>query len=35
VDQRLQVSDKTTTTIIAAERKINDTGSAIKTSRYG
>ena len=35
VDQRLQVSDKTMAAIIAAERKINDTGSTVKTSRYG
>ena len=35
VDQRLQVSDKTMAAIIAAERKINDTGSAVKTRRYG
>lgn len=35
VDQRLQVSDKTMAAILAAERKLNDTGSAVKTSRYG
>lgn len=35
VDQRLHVSDKTMAAIFAAERKINDTGSAVKTSRYG
>jgi len=35
VDQRLQVSDKTMAAIIATERKINDTGSTVKTSRYG
>ncbi|XVF42576.1 hypothetical protein PTKIN_Ptkin01aG0374900 [Pterospermum kingtungense] len=34
VDQRLQVSDKTMAAVFAAERKINDTGSAVKTSRY-
>ncbi|KAK4746542.1 hypothetical protein SAY87_012854 [Trapa incisa] len=34
VDQRLHVSDKTMAAIVAAERKINDTGSAVKTSRY-
>ena len=34
VDQRLQVSDKTMAAIFAAERKINNTGSAVKTSRY-
>ncbi|KAI3877383.1 hypothetical protein MKX03_026440 [Papaver bracteatum] len=34
VDQRLQVSDKTLAAITAAERKLNDTGSAVKTSRY-
>ncbi|PIA54120.1 hypothetical protein AQUCO_00900591v1 [Aquilegia coerulea] len=34
VDQRLQVSDKTMAALIAAERKLNDTGSAVKTSRY-
>ncbi|XP_012492519.1 binding partner of ACD11 1 isoform X1 [Gossypium raimondii] len=34
VDQRLQVSDKTMAAIFAAERKINDTGSAVKSSRY-
>ncbi|KAK7336274.1 hypothetical protein VNO77_16810 [Canavalia gladiata] len=34
VDQRLNVSDKTMAAIIAAERKLNDTGSAVKTSRY-
>ncbi|KAK9905391.1 hypothetical protein M0R45_000230 [Rubus argutus] len=34
VDQRLQVSDKTMAAILAAERKLNDTGSAVKTSRY-
>ncbi|XP_044482649.1 binding partner of ACD11 1-like [Mangifera indica] len=34
VDQKLHVSDKTMAAIFAAERKINDTGSAVKTSRY-
>ncbi|GJR22899.1 binding partner of ACD11 1-like protein [Tanacetum coccineum] len=34
VDQRLQVSDKTMAAIMAAERKINNTGSAVKSSRY-
>lgn len=34
VDQRLHMSDKTMAAIFAAERKINDTGSAVKTSRY-
>lgn len=34
VDQRLQVSDKTMAAIFAAERKLNNTGSAVKTSRY-
>jgi hypothetical protein len=34
VDQRLQVSDKTMAALLAAERKLNDTGSAVKTSRY-
>lgn len=34
VDQRLQVSDKTMAAIMAAERKLNDTGSAVKSSRY-
>lgn len=34
VDQRLQVSDKTMAALFAAERKINDTGSAVKSSRY-
>ena len=34
VDQRLQVSDKTMAAIMAAERKINDTGSAVKSSRF-
>ncbi|XP_027359087.1 binding partner of ACD11 1-like isoform X2 [Abrus precatorius] len=34
VDQRLHVSNKTMAAIFAAERKLNDTGSAVKTSRY-
>ncbi|PON49128.1 Splicing factor-like protein [Parasponia andersonii] len=34
VDQRLQVSGKTMAVIFAAERKLNNTGSAVKTSRY-
>ncbi|KAK6944176.1 RNA recognition motif domain [Dillenia turbinata] len=34
MDQRLQVSDKTMAALLAAERKLNDTGSAVKTSRY-
>ncbi|RZB68198.1 hypothetical protein D0Y65_038128 [Glycine soja] len=34
VDQRLQVSDKTMAAIIATERKINDTGSTVKTSSF-
>ncbi|KZV48997.1 hypothetical protein F511_09593 [Dorcoceras hygrometricum] len=34
VDQRFQVSDKTTAALMAAERKLNDTGSAVKSSRY-
>lgn len=34
VDQRLHVSDKTMAAVIAAERKLNNTGSAVKTSRY-
>ena len=33
VDQRLHVSDKTMAAILSAERKLNDTGSAVKTSR--
>lgn len=35
VDQRLQVSDKTMAAVFAAERKLNETGSAVKTSRFG
>ncbi|KAG9148450.1 hypothetical protein Leryth_026688 [Lithospermum erythrorhizon] len=34
VDQKFQVSDKTMAAILAAERKLNDTGSAVKSSRY-
>ncbi|KAL3565113.1 hypothetical protein D5086_033159, partial [Populus alba] len=34
VDQRLHVSDKTMAAIFAAERKLNNTGSAVKSSRY-
>lgn len=34
VDQNLHVSDKTRAAIFAAERKLNDTGSAVKTSKY-
>lgn len=34
VDQKLHVSDKTMAAIFAAERKLNDTGSAVKTSKY-
>ncbi|KAL6506824.1 hypothetical protein OROHE_022261 [Orobanche hederae] len=34
VDQKFQVSDKTMSSLMAAERKINDTGSAVKSSRY-
>lgn len=34
VDQRLQVSDKTMAAVMATERKLNDTGSAVKSSRY-
>ncbi|GFP89887.1 protein vip1 [Phtheirospermum japonicum] len=34
VDHKFQVSDKTMSAIMAAERKINDTGSAVKSSRY-
>ncbi|XP_010496616.1 PREDICTED: binding partner of ACD11 1 isoform X2 [Camelina sativa] len=31
---KLQVSDKTMAAIFAAEKKLNDTGSAVKSSRY-
>ncbi|KAM0068550.1 putative RNA recognition motif domain, nucleotide-binding alpha-beta plait domain superfamily [Helianthus debilis subsp. tardiflorus] len=34
VDQKLHVSDKTMAALLAAERKLNDTGSAVKSSRY-
>ncbi|KAM1999923.1 hypothetical protein ACFX16_007291 [Malus domestica] len=34
VDQRVHVSDKIMAAIFAIERKFNDRGSAIKTSRY-
>ncbi|CAN0913513.1 Binding partner of ACD11 1 [Linum grandiflorum] len=34
VDQKLQVSDRTMAAIFAAETKINNTGSAVKSSRY-
>ncbi|XP_062214586.1 binding partner of ACD11 1-like [Phragmites australis] len=34
VDQRLNVSDKTMAALLAAERKLNDTGAAVKTNRY-
>lgn len=34
VDQRLHVSDKTMAALLAAERKLNDTGSAVKTNRF-
>ncbi|XP_076890150.1 binding partner of ACD11 1-like [Bidens hawaiensis] len=34
MDQKLQVSDKTMAALMAAERKLNDTGSAVKSSRY-
>ncbi|XP_059646494.1 binding partner of ACD11 1 isoform X2 [Cornus florida] len=34
VDQRLQMSDKTMAALMAAERKLNNTGSAVKSSRY-
>ncbi|CAA0818760.1 RNA binding (RRM/RBD/RNP motifs) family protein [Striga hermonthica] len=34
VDQKFQVSDKTMSALMAAERKINNTGSAVKSSRY-
>ncbi|KAL8505271.1 hypothetical protein ACS0TY_016488 [Phlomoides rotata] len=33
VDQKFQVSDKTMSALFAAERKLNDTGSAVKSSR--
>ncbi|XP_008649483.1 binding partner of ACD11 1 [Zea mays] len=34
VDQILHVSHKTMAALLAAERKLNDTGSAVKTNRY-
>ncbi|GAB2212196.1 hypothetical protein Droror1_Dr00025547 [Drosera rotundifolia] len=34
VDERLHVSDKTMAALLAAERKLNVTGSAVKSSRY-
>ncbi|XP_010917858.1 binding partner of ACD11 1 [Elaeis guineensis] len=34
VDQKLHVSDKTMAALTVAERKLNDTGTAVKTSRY-
>ncbi|KAL8193298.1 hypothetical protein R6Q57_026879 [Mikania cordata] len=34
VDQKLQVSDKTMAALLAAEKKLSDTGSAVKSSRY-
>ncbi|XP_057805199.1 binding partner of ACD11 1 isoform X2 [Salvia miltiorrhiza] len=34
VDQKFQVSDKTMSALMAAERKLNDTGTAVKSSRY-
>ncbi|GAB2296380.1 hypothetical protein Dimus_030501 [Dionaea muscipula] len=34
VDQRLHVSDKTMAALLAAERKLSVTGSAVKSSRY-
>ncbi|XP_043698276.1 binding partner of ACD11 1-like isoform X2 [Telopea speciosissima] len=34
VDQKLHVSDKTMAALTAAERKLNDTGSAVTQSRY-
>lgn len=34
VDQKFQVSDKTMSALMAAERKLNDTGSAVKSSRF-
>ncbi|KAG5556291.1 hypothetical protein RHGRI_006786 [Rhododendron griersonianum] len=34
VDQKLQVSDKTMAALMAAERKLNNTGSAVKSSKY-
>ncbi|WOL03114.1 hypothetical protein Cni_G11834 [Canna indica] len=34
VDQKLHVSDKTMAALTVAEQKLNDTGAAVKTSRY-
>lgn len=34
VDQRLHVSDKTMAALFEAERKLNYTGSAVKTNRF-
>ncbi|XP_008789808.1 binding partner of ACD11 1 [Phoenix dactylifera] len=34
VDQKLHVSDKTMAALTVAEQKLNDTGTAVKTSRY-
>ncbi|KAL4589719.1 hypothetical protein LXL04_002628 [Taraxacum kok-saghyz] len=34
MDQRLQVSDKTMAAIMAAVKKLNNTGSTVKSSRY-
>ncbi|KAJ8486186.1 hypothetical protein OPV22_018671 [Ensete ventricosum] len=34
VDQKLHVSDKTMAALFAAERKLNDTGTAVKSNRY-
>lgn len=33
VDQSLQISDKTMAALMAAERKLNNTGSVVKSSR--
>ena len=33
INQRLQVSDKAMAALMVAERKLNDTGSAVKSSR--
>lgn len=34
VDQKLQISDKTMAALMAADRKLYDTGSSVKSSRY-
>ncbi|CAN6465020.1 unnamed protein product [Victoria cruziana] len=34
VDQRLHVSDKTMAALLVAEKKLNDTGTTVKSSRY-